>query len=128
VDKLCAIAVFAVLIGCASSEPEPEILAAIAPGDPTTVAQLASTAAIVDVSDPENRVATICKPRVVTGSHLIRGVECTTPTLDPPDLIGLDKLAAEQKESEIRDLQRKQQDALERYQADQLRRAYVPAR
>ncbi|HZF30116.1 MAG TPA: hypothetical protein VE907_13435 [Gammaproteobacteria bacterium] len=128
-NKLCAIAVFAVLTGCASSEREPEILvASIVPSDPTAIAQLASNATVVDISDPENRVSTICKPRIVTGSHLIRGVECTTPAADLPELTDQDKFAAAQKESDIRYLQRKQQEALERYQNDQLRRAYVPAR
>ena len=122
-DKLCVVAALAVLAGCASSQPDLQSPSAAIVPDSAAIAQLASSAAIVDVSDPENRVPTVCKDRVVTGSHLIRGVECTTPVTRDPTL--LEKIAAEQKEWEIRDYQRRAQDALLRAQQDELRRSFV---
>ena len=121
-DKLCVVAALAVLAGCASSQPEPQSpSAAIAP-DSAAIAQLASSAAFVDLADPENRVTTVCKDRVVTGSHLIRGVECTIPVTRDPTL--LEKLAAEQTDRDIREYQRRAQDALLRSQNDELRRSF----
>lgn len=127
--KLCVIAALAVLTGCASSQSEPETLAAsIVPGDQAPPAELASTPTVIDISDPENQVRTVCKPHRPTGSHLIRGVDCTSPSPEPRELTGLDKMAAEREEWELRRLQRARQDDLLRSQADQVRRSYVPAR
>jgi hypothetical protein len=123
-DHLYVIAALVTLTGCASSQPTPEFLAAsTVPNDAATVAALVSGATVVDLSDPENQIRTICRNRRVTGSHLIKGLECDS--LDAPEPTGLDKLALKRSEWEIEQFQRRNQDEMLRRQADDLRRGYV---
>jgi hypothetical protein len=123
-DHLYVIAALGILTGCASNQPTPELLAASSvTTDPVTVAALLSEATVIDISDPENRVRTLCRNRRLTGSHLIKGLECNS--LDAPEPTGLEKLALKRGEWEIEQFQRRNQDEMLRRQADDLRRGYV---